>query len=273
MNDLTIAYRIFPGITKAPPIFGNDKLRLSELCLKSFIRSLGGVDFKLFAVLDSCPKPYEQLFERIVPAERLEFVRLSKAGNPGSFGAQLDLLTHQNRSKYVYFAEDDYFYLENAMAEAVQFLDTHSEIDLLTLYDHPDYYSHPLHQHPRDIIKYGGRTWQSVATTCMTFLGRAESVARLRDAFSTYSRKDYDNAMWLSITRRRLHNPFYLLRHICDVSTLKMFAKGWLHTPSRNLFGRRYKLYAAMPSLANHLDGTHDAPGIDWMAEYNRVVI
>ncbi len=272
MKDLTIAYRIYPGIAKAPPIFGDDKFRLSELCLKSFVRALGGLDYKLYAVLDSCPEEYERLFADNVPSERLEMVRLSRAGNPGSFGAQLDLLSEVRDSRYVYFAEDDYFYLENAMAEAVHFLDSHSEIDLLTLYDHPDYYSHPLHRHSRDFISFGAREWKSAATTCMTFLGRAESVARLRDAFSTYARNDYDNSMWLSITRRRLHNPFYLLRHVCDTSTLKMFAKGWLHSPARNLFGRRYKLYAATPSLANHLDGTHDAPGIDWPAEYEKLL-
>lgn len=271
-KDLTIAYRIFSGISKAPPIFGDDKLRLSELCLKSFIRALGRLDYKLYAFLDSCPAEYERLFGKYVPAKRLEIVRLTAAGNPGSFGAQLELLSEVRDSKYVYFAEDDYFYLENAMAEAVQFMDAHLGIDLLTLYDHPDYYSHPLHRHSRDVVHFGGREWKSAATTCMTFLGRPESIARLSNAFSSYARKDYDNAMWLSITRRRLHNPFFLLQHICDKSTLKMFAKGWLHTPLRNLFGRRYKLYAASPSLANHLDGSHDAPGIDWQAEYERLI-
>ena len=39
--DLTVAYRIYPKISRSPAIYRNDKFKLSEFCLKSFKDSLG----------------------------------------------------------------------------------------------------------------------------------------------------------------------------------------------------------------------------------------
>ena len=39
--DLAVAYRIYPGVSKVPPVFSQDKLKLAEFCLKSFKDSLG----------------------------------------------------------------------------------------------------------------------------------------------------------------------------------------------------------------------------------------
>jgi hypothetical protein len=44
-RDLAIAYRIYPRVAK-PAValpFSDDKLRLSEICLRSFKESLGGL--------------------------------------------------------------------------------------------------------------------------------------------------------------------------------------------------------------------------------------
>ena len=48
-KDLAIAYRIYPGISKIPPIYSDDKFKLSELCLRSFKQSLGGLRVKIWA--------------------------------------------------------------------------------------------------------------------------------------------------------------------------------------------------------------------------------
>ena len=39
--DLTVAYRIYPEISRSPAVFSSDKYKLSEFCLKSFKESLG----------------------------------------------------------------------------------------------------------------------------------------------------------------------------------------------------------------------------------------
>ena len=53
--DLVVAYRIFPKVSKSPPIFQNNKYKLAHLCLKSFKESLGSLKVKIYALLDNCP--------------------------------------------------------------------------------------------------------------------------------------------------------------------------------------------------------------------------
>ncbi len=37
--DLTVAYRIYPKISRSPAVFSDNKYKLSQLCLKSFKES------------------------------------------------------------------------------------------------------------------------------------------------------------------------------------------------------------------------------------------
>ena len=64
--DVAVAYRIYPKVSRAPPVFADDKYQLSELCLKSFRDSLGSLKVKMFVLLDNCPPSYEDLFTEIL---------------------------------------------------------------------------------------------------------------------------------------------------------------------------------------------------------------
>ena len=52
---VSIVYRIYPKVSKTPPVHSKDKYKLSELCLSSFVKSLEGIDFKVWILLDACP--------------------------------------------------------------------------------------------------------------------------------------------------------------------------------------------------------------------------
>lgn len=54
--DLAVAYRIYPQVSKVPPVFSQDKYKLSEFCLKSFKNSLGDLRAKIIVLLDGCPQ-------------------------------------------------------------------------------------------------------------------------------------------------------------------------------------------------------------------------
>ena len=60
--DLTVAYRIYPLISKVPAIFPDDKFKMSEICIKSFAKAIGNLKVKMFVILDNCPETYTQLF-------------------------------------------------------------------------------------------------------------------------------------------------------------------------------------------------------------------
>ena len=63
--DLTVAYRIYPGITKTVPIYQDDKLTFSELCLKTFKKALGTLKVKIWVLLDNCGAEYDALVSQI----------------------------------------------------------------------------------------------------------------------------------------------------------------------------------------------------------------
>ena len=111
--DIAIAYRIYPKVAK-PALglpFSDNKLRLSEICLRSFKQSLGSLRAKIWVLLDQCPEDYADLFLKYFSREDLSLIRLPGIGNQATFGKQIDILLQQTDSNLVYFAEDDYVYL------------------------------------------------------------------------------------------------------------------------------------------------------------------
>ena len=111
MIDLAIAYRVYPGVSRTPAVWSDDKLKLAAYCLSSFKRSLGPLRVKLWALLDGCPPSYEALFRQHFNADELVVLNLNSIGNQATFSIQLDLLTKQTECDLVYFAEDDYVYI------------------------------------------------------------------------------------------------------------------------------------------------------------------
>src|SRR5437899_10104486 len=120
--DIAIVYRIYPGVSKSPVVFPDDKYRLSELCLSSFRASLGSLNVKMWVLLDACPDSYASLFRKYFNEQELELIRLDGIGNARTFWKQIDILSRQETSEYVYFAEDDYFYLPGQFPAMLTFL-------------------------------------------------------------------------------------------------------------------------------------------------------
>jgi len=262
MIDLAVAYRIYPGASKTPAFFPTDKLKLSELCLYSFKRALGDLRVKIWALLDGCPPEYELLFRRVFPNDGLEIVSLNGVGNRATFSLQIDLLTQQTEARYVYFAEDDYFYFPDALVKMIAFLRENPDVNFLTPYDHPDSY-YTSSRFERHLVRpYGERYWRTASSTCLTFLTSREDLLRTAAMFRTYSSRNGDCALWLALTQKlTLLNPYI---HWHDVGRVKIWAKTWIWGFWRILFGKRYRLWAPLPALATHMESTCLAPLIDW---------
>ena len=83
--DLAVAYRIYPKVSKVPLVFGDNKFKLAELCLRSFKNSLGSLRVKIWVLLDNCPAKYEELFKKYFDINDLEIIKLPGIGNRGTF--------------------------------------------------------------------------------------------------------------------------------------------------------------------------------------------
>src|SRR5579862_2350407 len=211
--DLAVAYRIYPKISKTPLFFADDKYLLAALCLRSFKEALGTLKVKVFALLDNCPKEYEELFRQNFHEPDLEVTHLGGVGNAATFGLQFQILSEQPDAEYVYFAEDDYFYLPNQFEEFIKFMQSNRDVQFISPYDHPDNYRLKLHQYSKDIRVWDNRYWRTAASTCLTFLTRKEALIKTRDVFATFAHRNFDCSIWLSLTKTALFHPMLYIRY------------------------------------------------------------
>jgi hypothetical protein len=268
--DVAIAYRIYPKVAESAlglP-FSDDKVRLSEICLRSFKESLGDLRVKLWVLLDGCPNEYVELFKRYFDAQDLVLILLDHEGNRATFAKQIEILLGQTNSELVYFAEDDYLYLPNQFTHMVEFLRAHKkDVDFVTPYDHLDCYTLEIHRHPKWVRVHAGHHWRTAASTCLTFLTRKVTLQQKESTFRSYCRRNHDCSLWLSLTKHSLFNPFQFVRFAHrEPLFAKIIAKAWLYGWSQILFGERMKLWVPVPGIATHLNGHALSPTIDWIA-------
>jgi len=267
--DVAVAYRIYPQVAKPARglPFSDDKLRLSEICLRSFKESLDGLRVKVWVLLDGCPDGYANLFRKYFDPQDLILLPVPAMGNRATFGNQVEILLRQTESDLVYFAEDDYVYLPNLFPHMVEFLRAHRDVDFVSPYDHLDCYSLAIHRHPKWLRVHAGHHWRTAASTCLTFLTRKETLRQKQRAFLTYCRRNKDCSLWLSLTKRSIFNPFQFLR-FAPTSPLfaKIIAKAWFFGARQILFGKRMSLWVPIPAIATHLDSQALSPTIDWSA-------
>ncbi|MCL5990477.1 MAG: glycosyltransferase family 2 protein [Bacteroidetes bacterium] len=226
---------------------------------------------KFWIILDNCPDEYTDLFKKYIPDDGIEFINLPGVGNSETFAKQMDLLLKQNDSEYIYFAEDDYFYLPDHFYELIDFMKNNEDVHFVSPYNHPDYYEYHIHNNKYEVKSFSNKKWRTGATTCMTFLTTKKIMIENEKTFRTYTRKNYDTSLWLSLTNYKLLNPLNFFKYLfIDKRMAKVFVKGWIHNRNQLLFGKRWKLWIPVPSIATHMDSKHLAPSIDWYQLFDK---
>jgi len=263
MYDLAIAYRIYPGVSKMPAYCSTDKFKLAEMCLRSFRAALGELRFKIWALLDGCPPEYEALFRDVFKGNELEIVALNKVGNLKSFSAQIDILTKQTEADYVYFAEDDYYYLPDALVKMIAFMRNNKDVDFVTSYDHPDSYDTSFRYERHLVRPYGDRYWRTASSTCLTFLTSRKNLIRNKWMFRTYTRfRNYDYSLWLALTQKLSMADLRI--YWSDVLHVKIWIKTLVWGFGSVFFGRYYRLWCPLPTLSTHMESTRLSPLVNW---------
>jgi hypothetical protein len=263
--DLTIAYRIYPKVSKNPIVFSDDKYKLSDLCLKSLKNSLGDLKVKMIVLLDNCPPEYTNLFKKYFNEDDLELIELDGVGNQVTFGMQIELLLEQNFSDVVYFAEDDYYYLPNQFKEMINFLKDNNDVDFISPFDHMDLYNYNYHNYKSEIKISDRKHWRNAATTCLTFLTSKNTLKRTQNIFKTYTIGNYDTSVWSSLTKNNIFNPFKLFKYSKKPYFIGVFYKSWRYSFYQNLFGKKWALWIPIPSIATHMERKDLAPCFNWL--------
>jgi hypothetical protein len=263
--DLAVAYRIYPKVSKVPLVFADDKYHLAKLCLQSFKRSLGPLKAKIFVLLDNCPGEYEELFKSLFDEQDLELLHLSGIGNNATFEMQMQLLLDQTDADVVYFAEDDYLYMPDQFGSMISFLNSNSDVDFISPYDHLDYYTLDLHNHPNKIRIDSEKHWRTANSTCLTFLTQKKTLEKTYDTFMSYTKGNYDASLWLSLTKFRIFNIPLMLQYRSNEPFLyDVLKNAWIYNRKQILFNQRFSLWVPVPSIATHIEKAFLAPNVDW---------
>jgi hypothetical protein len=205
--DLAVAWRIYPKISKTPLLCANNKFNLVSLCLKSFLQSTKNLNVKYFFILDGCPEEYNHLINELFKENNFVIIETPSIGNLATFKMQIDILSTQNDSDIVYFAEDDYLYVPDEFYKMVELIKNNDKIDFASCYLHTDSYTHPIHQHRKETIEFSNHKWMSESSTCLTFMTSKNVLNSSKGILMTYSKGNNDCAMWLVMTKTFIYNP------------------------------------------------------------------
>lgn len=261
--DLAVCWRVYPGISKSPVFFADDKYKLAALSFRSFVRSASGLRIKYIVLLDGCPPAFERIFSSLIPAADLELIHTAGAGNLATFQRQLDILSTQTDAELVYFAEDDYLYRPDAFPSMVRFMQENADAEFITPYDHHDHYTHPIHRQPGMTRNAEGMLWKTVVSTTLTFLTRRSTLLETKPVFETYCKGNTDCSMWILLTRTFSIGDairFYFTDKTCFF-ILKKAMKFGFRVFQR---GKQYQLWCPVPAVGTHLEKGLQAPGVDW---------
>tara|TARA_B100001113_G_scaffold334502_1_gene313231 strand:+ start:246 stop:1022 length:777 start_codon:yes stop_codon:yes gene_type:complete len=255
MDRILIALRIYPGAIKRPISgYPNNKIELVSLSIKQLRQSLKKYDYKIILINDGFNTDELNLILGETRSDILEIINTSGIGNFSTFELQIKKLLEYPEFNYLYFAEDDYLYLENFIEQNLQLLNT---FDYTTGYYHPDYENLNLHK------SFSSKeNCPQISTTC-SFWTKRNILLKDANRLRMYSKLG-DLGFWLLLTcsfRQILYRFFICLRSpnelkLCSRILRTLFVKG-----SKFFYSDTRKLVASYPSTSTHVDKKYLAVG------------
>src|SRR5208283_2678009 len=117
-----------------------------------------------------------------------------------------------------------------------------------------------------ELREYSNHHWRTAIATTLSFLTTKQVLMKTRKALSAYSDGNaQDYSIWVSLTKFNVFNPFKPLKYLLsDKYWFSMSKDTWVTCWKQILFGRRWKLWVPLPSIATHMEKKFLAPCIDW---------
>jgi hypothetical protein len=229
---------------------------LVKTCLLSFLKSSEGLSVKYYFILDGCPDVYEKMIEQVFRDQTFSIIKTDKIGNLATFALQVDILSKQIDTDIVYFAEDDYLYKPGELKKMVELIKTGNDVHFVSCYFSTDIYTHPIHQHKREIKQAQDHLWISASSTCMTFMTTKSILQETRPVLLTYSKGNNDCALWLVLTKTHIYNPLRYIKYfgLKDKESFNIMKVAVKYSFRYFFSFRRYKLWIPYPGVGTHLE-------------------
>lgn len=207
---MTIIYRLC-GIpsTNPSPIYQEDKKKLNELCLKSFVTAFTDVRPYMYFLLDYCDASYVDMLEKIVPFE-FDF-EMTNLGINGTALKAYDL-AEEIGDDATLFQECDYVWRPSAgklLEGAIK------NFGLVSPYDHLNFYiDRSIHSKTCEIDLFENQHYRTTERNTMTFGLTKEVFNKQKDILRKYGYLDNDvwhemrangNPLWVPIPSFATH--------------------------------------------------------------------
>lgn len=267
--DVVIAYRCYPKVSKKPFIWSNDKLAMICGWLQSLVQCLWNLQAKFYIIDDGCPSEWSSKIIESIWHHTASYIHTDKIGNFWTFRKQVEILSTQEESDIVYFAEDDYLYTNKGFSEWIQLL-KNKKADFVTLFDHKWHYiaRHHSVKHTYIIDDTNTRIWKTIPSTCMTFMTSKKILLETKDYLLKYSAwvRDYPLRLWLTkynIFRWMDIDRSYRDKLLYNIKVPATRLHLWMvriKCRKQIIFHKKYNLYCPVPSIATHLESDDKAP-------------
>jgi len=196
------------------------------------MQSIALLNAHITFLMDGCPTAWSLAVHNIVRpysdegAIEYDIVDLDGIGNKPSFLKQLEMALDGPDNEFIYFAEDDYLYRPEAVAQMIAFNKVNDSY--ISPYDHPDRYTRGDDRTMRSYVEVVDEWhWRTIESTTMTF----------------------------GADRRVIMDVYDIIqKHACEGREM------WYP-----ILARGYRLlWSPMPSLATHVQDGVLAPCVDW---------
>ena len=198
--------------TNPSPIHQEDKNKLNELCLRSFVEAYKDVKPNVTFLCDYCPPVYHTMIETLCPFQK--DIQFSELGINGTAYRQF-VLAQNVEDEVILFNECDYIYRPNIgkiMEEAIR------ELDLVSPYDHPNFYKdHDMHSEQVLLKLVNDTHWRSTERDTLTFGIKTSVFKDHADIFKRYGYLDNENWKEMREAGHMLFVPIpSLATHMCS---------------------------------------------------------
>lgn len=187
---LSVIYRLTDiTSTNASPIFWDNKYRLNEICLRSFVEAFKDVNPHVYMIIDQSPDFYSSFVKQIVPFSMdIEFT------NSGVRENAVHQYDYVKDDDVYYFLECDYLHLPDA---GRKMMDAVKEFDFISPYDHPDKYKEGMIPKQKGISETKDHLWRETDSTTSTFMARGEMVKKELNHFKSFGW--IDHLRWIDL--------------------------------------------------------------------------
>jgi hypothetical protein len=194
MPKLTVIYRLCGIASSNPsPVYQDNKYKLNELCLKTFITAFSDIKPKVIFLLDKCGVEYYDLL-KIVPFEHE--VKSTFFGINGTMLESYRIASELDG--YVLFQECDYLY-RGVIGQ--RYLDALERLDIVSPYDHLNFYiDHVLHSKQVKLELINGKHYRTTERNTMTWACHTDVVKENKDILDKYGYLDAD--VWYELKSR-----------------------------------------------------------------------